>query len=63
MKPKKQYFFLKTLPNVANVIHKVKSMQRLTEEEELIYCIQVKGMSEEMAQRFIKNKINNRKEI
>lgn len=57
MKTQKRYIFLKTLSKVTNVINKVKSLQLLNEEEELVYSIHVKGMSEENALRFIHNKL------
>ena len=57
----KRYLFLKTLSKVTNVINKVKSLQLLNEDEELIYCIHVKGMNEETALRYIHNKLKIKK--
>lgn len=56
MSLKKQYIFSKTLSAVAAVIAKVRLMQVLTDKEELIYFIEVKGMSKESAEKFIKKK-------
>jgi ABC-type Na+ transport system ATPase subunit NatA len=59
MKPsKKPYFFLQTLPAVADVITKVRLMHTLTVEEELVYLMQVKNMSKEEAEKIIENRSN-----
>lgn len=56
MLPKNKYIFSKTLPDVANVILKVRLMQSLTQKEELIYLMHVKGISKEAAKKIIDNK-------
>lgn len=56
LQPKKIYTTSETLPEVANVIAKLRSMQSLSAKEELVYLIQVKNLSKEEAKKIIDNK-------
>ena len=60
---KKQYAFSKTALVVADVIAKIRSMQSLTAEEELVYLIQVKNIPKEAAEKIIENRSQIRKII
>ena len=53
---KKQYTYSETLPTVASVVNKIRSLEALNRQEELVYLMHIKGISEEAANKAIDNK-------